>query len=208
VADLLANRVFMAGFTGWFIAQFAKVRGAELSWHWPWPAWRVQRRRLDPSPPRHAALQIFTRRFKTGKWDVRAIVDSGGMPSSHSALCSVSGSGGSSGTGARDSRHRGSAAGSDRHSRAPPAAQGVTTSVALQHGLSSSLFAAALCFSVIVMYDAAGVRRHAGARAPLAARAGLLRLQRPPAAARAEPGPSVEPFLDQHLARLPPASRL
>ena len=36
-----------------------------------------------------AALQIFTRRWRKGIWDLRAIVDSGGMPSSHSALCSV-----------------------------------------------------------------------------------------------------------------------
>lgn len=35
-------------------------------------------------------LQIFTRRIKKGVWDIRAIVDSGGMPSSHSALCAVS----------------------------------------------------------------------------------------------------------------------
>ncbi len=40
--------------------------------------------------------------------------------------------------------------------------QGITTAVAIQEGLGSALFAAALCFSVIVMYDAMGVRRHAG----------------------------------------------
>lgn len=34
-------------------------------------------------------MQIFTRRIKQGRWDIRAIVDSGGMPSSHSALCTV-----------------------------------------------------------------------------------------------------------------------
>ena len=33
-------------------------------------------------------LKIFTKRYKTGVWDPRAFVDSGGMPSSHSALCS------------------------------------------------------------------------------------------------------------------------
>ncbi len=31
--------------------------------------------------------QIFTKRIKEGVWDVTAVVDSGGMPSSHSALC-------------------------------------------------------------------------------------------------------------------------
>ncbi|KAK9811944.1 hypothetical protein WJX73_001762 [Symbiochloris irregularis] len=75
-------------------------------------------------------LKIFTRRAKTGVWDVRAIVDSGGMPSSHSALCTS-----------------------------------VTTAVALEYGLGSPLFAMALCFSLIVMYDATGVRRHAGKQA-------------------------------------------
>lgn len=40
--------------------------------------------------------------------------------------------------------------------------QAVTTAVALEFGLGSSLFAVALCFTVITMYDAAGVRRHAG----------------------------------------------
>lgn len=43
--------------------------------------------------------------------------------------------------------------------------QAVTTAIGVQHGFSSSLFAMALCFSLIVMYDAAGVRRHAGAQA-------------------------------------------
>lgn len=71
--------------------------------------------------------KIFTRAFKTGRWELRAMIDSGGMPSSHSAFC-----------------------------------VGVTTAIALQHGLGSSLFALGLCFSLIVMYDAAGVRRHAG----------------------------------------------
>ncbi len=35
-------------------------------------------------------LQIFTKRIKEGVWDVTAVVDSGGMPSSHSSLCMVS----------------------------------------------------------------------------------------------------------------------
>ena len=34
--------------------------------------------------------------------------------------------------------------------------------MALEYGLGSPLFAMALCFSLIVMYDATGVRRHAG----------------------------------------------
>ena len=45
-----------------------------------------------------------------------------------------------------------------------PMLQGITTAVALHQGFGSPLFAACLCFSVIVMYDAMGVRRHAGER--------------------------------------------
>ncbi|KIY99788.1 hypothetical protein MNEG_8171 [Monoraphidium neglectum] len=75
-------------------------------------------------------LKIFTKRLKKGVWDVRAIVDSGGMPSSHSALCA-----------------------------------GVTTAIAFQSGFGSAAFAIAVAFSSIVMYDAAGVRRHAGKQA-------------------------------------------
>ena len=43
--------------------------------------------------------------------------------------------------------------------------QSVTTAMGMTHGFSSSLFAMALCFSLIVMYDAAGIRRHAGTQA-------------------------------------------
>jgi acid phosphatase family membrane protein YuiD len=42
---------------------------------------------------------------------------------------------------------------------------GVTTAVAVKHGLESSMFPVCLAFSLIVMYDAAGVRRHAGKQA-------------------------------------------
>jgi len=42
---------------------------------------------------------------------------------------------------------------------------GLTTSIAHQHGLGSVYFPLALAFSLIVMYDAAGVRRHAGKQA-------------------------------------------
>jgi len=41
----------------------------------------------------------------------------------------------------------------------------VTTAIAIFNGLSSTAFTLALCFSVIVMYDAAGIRRHAGLQA-------------------------------------------
>ena len=40
--------------------------------------------------------------------------------------------------------------------------QGITTAIAMIEGMGSALFAAALAFTVVVMYDAMGVRRHAG----------------------------------------------
>ncbi|KAF8117854.1 hypothetical protein N665_0008s0195 [Sinapis alba] len=64
------------------------------------------------------------------KWDLSLLFASGGMPSSHSALCMA-----------------------------------LTTSVALCHGVADSLFPVCLGFSLIVMYDAIGVRRHAGMQA-------------------------------------------
>lgn len=75
-------------------------------------------------------FKIFTKWYKTGIFSPSAFFDSGGMPSSHSSLCSA-----------------------------------MTMAVALKHGLGSSLFAACTCFTVIVMYDAMGVRRHAGLQA-------------------------------------------
>jgi len=42
---------------------------------------------------------------------------------------------------------------------------GVTTAIAMIHGLNSHVFPVSLAFSLIVMYDAAGVRRHAGKQA-------------------------------------------
>lgn len=68
--------------------------------------------------------------FIEKKWDFRLLYASGGMPSSHSALCMA-----------------------------------LTTSVALCHGVADSLFPVCLGFSLIVMYDAIGVRRHAGMQA-------------------------------------------
>lgn len=44
-----------------------------------------------------------------------------------------------------------------------PHVQAVTTAVGLEFGLASSLFAVSLCFTLITMYDAAGVRYHSGA---------------------------------------------
>lgn len=50
----------------------------------------------------------------------------------------------------------------------------VTTSVGIFNGLSSTAFPLALCFSVIVMYDAAGIRRHAGLQAQVRKHSGTI----------------------------------
>ncbi|RCW66936.1 divergent PAP2 family protein [Saliterribacillus persicus] len=43
----------------------------------------------------------------------------------------------------------------------------VTTGIAIEHGLDSSLFGAACIFSIIIMFDATGIRRQAGEQAIL-----------------------------------------
>uniref|UniRef100_A0A7N0T442 Acid phosphatase/vanadium-dependent haloperoxidase-related protein n=1 Tax=Kalanchoe fedtschenkoi TaxID=63787 RepID=A0A7N0T442_KALFE len=75
-------------------------------------------------------MKVFLNFFVERKWRLGILLESGGMPSSHSALCTA-----------------------------------LTTSVALCHGVADSLFPVALGFSLIVMYDATGVRRHAGMQA-------------------------------------------
>ncbi|KAM7511892.1 hypothetical protein LguiB_010767 [Lonicera macranthoides] len=76
------------------------------------------------------SMKVFLHFYFERKWDFRIICASGGMPSSHSALCTA-----------------------------------LTTSVAICHGVADSLFPVCLGFSLIVMYDAIGVRRHAGMQA-------------------------------------------
>ncbi|KAL2468932.1 Acid phosphatase/vanadium-dependent haloperoxidase-related protein [Forsythia ovata] len=76
------------------------------------------------------SMKIFLNFCVERKWDFRIMFASGGMPSSHSALCTA-----------------------------------LTTSVAICHGVADSLFPVCLGFSLIVMYDAIGVRRHAGMQA-------------------------------------------
>ena len=66
----------------------------------------------------------------TGRWNFRRFVETGGMPSSHSAAVAA-----------------------------------LTTAVGLQEGFTSALFGVTLYFSLIVMYDAAGLRRAAGRQA-------------------------------------------
>lgn len=76
------------------------------------------------------SLKVMLNFFVERKWDLRIMFASGGMPSSHTALCTA-----------------------------------LTTSVAICHGVADSLFPVCLGFSLIVMYDAIGVRRHAGMQA-------------------------------------------
>jgi acid phosphatase family membrane protein YuiD len=75
----------------------------------------------------YKGLNVF---FTTGRWNVRRFVETGGMPSSHSASVAA-----------------------------------LSTAVGLQEGFGSALFGITLYFSLIVMYDAAGLRRAAGRQA-------------------------------------------
>lgn len=76
------------------------------------------------------STKVFLNFWVERTWDLRILISCGGMPSSHSALCTA-----------------------------------LTTSVAICHGVADSLFPVCLGFSLIVMYDAIGVRRHAGMQA-------------------------------------------
>ena len=68
--------------------------------------------------------------FSTGKVRFGIIFETGGMPSSHSALIT-----------------------------------GATSGIGLELGFNSSIFALAVAISLIVMYDASGVRKSAGIQA-------------------------------------------
>ncbi len=68
--------------------------------------------------------------FSTGKIRFGIIFETGGMPSSHSALIT-----------------------------------GATSGIGLELGFNSSIFALAVAISLIVMYDASGVRKSAGIQA-------------------------------------------
>lgn len=66
------------------------------------------------------------------RFDVSRLVDTGGMPSSHTAFVSS-----------------------------------LSTAIAWTEGVGSPIFAATLCFSLIVIYDATNLRRNAGHQAAL-----------------------------------------
>ncbi len=68
--------------------------------------------------------------LQTGHWNLRRFIETGGMPSAHSAAVSA-----------------------------------LSVGVGLADGFRSTLFGVTLYFSLIVMYDAAGLRRAAGRQA-------------------------------------------
>jgi acid phosphatase family membrane protein YuiD len=75
-------------------------------------------------------IKFFTSWYKERRWDLKRLVGSGGMPSSHSATVTA-----------------------------------LALAVGLQEGFGGSHFAIALVLTTIVMYDATGVRLHAGRQA-------------------------------------------
>lgn len=77
-------------------------------------------------------LKLFTTWYKERKWESKRMLDSGGMPSSHSATVTA-----------------------------------LAVAIALQEGSGGPAFAVALVFACVVMYDASGVRLHAGRQAEL-----------------------------------------
>jgi uncharacterized protein len=95
---------------------------------------------ISSSPLVHALLcgllvqlsKVLTFLLREKKINVRRLVETGGMPSSHAAsVCALS------------------------------------TCVGLREGIGSVLFQVVLFFSLVVMYDAAGLRRAAGRQATL-----------------------------------------
>lgn len=99
VQQLVSNRVLLATFLGWIVAQGLKV-----------------------------TLGVVAQR----RFDFRWFLGTGGMPSAHSAGVSA-----------------------------------LTTAVGMTQGFHSPLFAVALIFSLVTMFDAQGVRRAAGQQARL-----------------------------------------
>ncbi|GMJ13272.1 hypothetical protein like AT1G67600 [Hibiscus trionum] len=76
------------------------------------------------------SIKFFTSWYKEKRWDIKQLVGSGGMPSSHSSTVTA-----------------------------------LATAIGLQDGFGGSLFATALILACIVMFDATGVRLHAGRQA-------------------------------------------
>ncbi|XP_021744504.1 uncharacterized protein LOC110710497 [Chenopodium quinoa] len=76
------------------------------------------------------SIKVFTTWYKERRWDLKQLIGSGGMPSSHSATVTA-----------------------------------LAAAIGLQDGFGGSVFAAALILACVVMYDATGVRLHAGRQA-------------------------------------------
>ena len=77
-------------------------------------------------------LKVIIVLIKDKRFDLRRMIGSGGMPSSHSSFV-----------------------------------MSLTTAVAFEDGLSSTLFAVCGVLSFVVMYDASGVRRETGRQAAI-----------------------------------------
>ena len=76
------------------------------------------------------AAKVILTSVRQRRLNLRVLAETGGMPSSHSAIV-----------------------------------MGLTTAIGKYAGLTSAAFAIALIFSIVVMYDAAGLRRAAGRQA-------------------------------------------
>ncbi|KAA8533270.1 hypothetical protein F0562_033197 [Nyssa sinensis] len=76
------------------------------------------------------SIKFFTSWYKEQRWDLKKLVGSGGMPSSHSATVSA-----------------------------------LAAAIGFHDGFGGSMFATALILACVVMYDAFGVRLHAGRQA-------------------------------------------
>ncbi len=103
------------------------------------PGGRTEAAKEDVTEPFWIALSVgfivqaykgFNAFLRTRRWNLRRFVETGGMPSSHSASVAA-----------------------------------LSTAVGLWHGFDTALFSVTLYFSLIVMYDAAGLRRAAGRQA-------------------------------------------
>ncbi|XP_041003082.1 uncharacterized membrane protein YuiD-like [Juglans microcarpa x Juglans regia] len=77
-------------------------------------------------------LKLFTTWYKEKRWDSKRMLNSGGMPSSHSATVAA-----------------------------------LAASIGLQEGTGGPAFTIAVVLACVVMYDASGVRLHAGRQAEL-----------------------------------------
>ncbi|WZZ04065.1 hypothetical protein YC2023_089986 [Brassica napus] len=75
-------------------------------------------------------IKLFTSWYRERRWDLKQLLGSGGMPSSHSATVTA-----------------------------------LAVAIGLQEGFGGSHFAIALILASVVMYDATGVRLHAGRQA-------------------------------------------